>query len=303
MIQEALPAATNAVKTAYDRFTEPLFSIGEASFSAAGIVKLLVFLVLTFWFSRLLRRFLGRRFLPRFGVEKGAAYAIGNLASYLFITGGLLIGLQTSGIDLSAITVALGALGVGIGFGLQTIVSNFVSGLILLMERPIQVGDRIQIGDLHGQVTRIRPRATDVLTNDNIAVIVPNSEFISNQVINWTHTDPKMRIRVPVGVAYGSDVETVRKALLEAADAADGVLKDPKPNVRFTSFGDSSLNFEVLVWTTELIQRRGECISRVNFAIHAALERHGVQIPFPQRDLHVKGPVPVRLEEGASTPS
>jgi len=281
------------LRTAYGWLIEPFATIGKTPISATTVLKFLVFLVLVFWSARTIRRVLSRRVLPRFGVEAGAAYALGNLTSYAVLTIGLLIGIQTAGIDLSTLTVLAGALGVGIGFGLQTMASNFVSGLILLLERPIQVGDRIQVGELHGRVIRIRARATEILTNDNISVIVPNHEFTSQRVINWSHGDAKIRIRVPVGVAYGSDVGRVRTALLEAADNVPAVLKEPEPRVRLTGFGDSSIDFEILVWTRELLQRRGECISRVNFAIHDSLRRHGIQIPFPQRDLHLKsGPLP-----------
>jgi small-conductance mechanosensitive channel len=269
-------------------WSEPLFTLGEQSFSPLGIVKLLVFFVLLAWTSRLMRRWLSRRALPRFHVEPGAAFAIANLTSYAFVVLGVMVGLQTAGINLSSFAVILGALGVGIGFGLQTIASNFVSGLILLFERPIQVGDRIQLEQLHGQVVRIRARATEVLTNDNIAVIVPNSEFVSQRVVNWSRGGAKMRLRLPVGVAYGSDVDLVRRALLDAAASVDAVLETPAPSVRLKRFGESSLDFELLVWTSELLHRRGECESRVNFAILASLLRHGIGIPFPQREVHLR---------------
>lgn len=269
-------------------WSEPLFTVGEQAFSPLGVAKLLAFFILVAWTSRLLRLWLSRRALQRFGVEPGAAFAIANLTSYAFAVLGFMIGLQTAGVDLSSLAVILGALGVGIGFGLQTIASNFVSGLILLFERPIQVGDRIQLEQLHGRVVRIRARATEVLTNDNISVIVPNSEFVSQRVINWSRGGASMRVRVPVGVDYGSDVDLVQRALLEAAASVEAVLKEPAPSVRLKRFGESSLDFELLVWTSELLQRRGECESRVHFAILASLLRHGIGIPFPQRDVHLR---------------
>ncbi|HXH28844.1 MAG TPA: mechanosensitive ion channel domain-containing protein [Candidatus Polarisedimenticolia bacterium] len=276
--------------------THPLFTVGNVSFTAGSLVKLVLYLVLLAWFSRLLRRVLIRRVFPRFGVETGMAHALGSIVSYAVVGLGVLVGLNAAGVNLSTLTVLFGALGVGIGFGLQTIASNFVSGLIILLERPIQVGDRIQVGALNGRVVRINFRATEVLTNDNIAVIVPNSEFISQQVINWSHGGNWIRIRVPVGVAYGSDVEQVRRALLEAAGSVGAMLKNPPPHVRLTDFGDSSINFELLGYTSELLHQRGQFISLVNFAVHAALKRHGIQIPFPQRDLHLRSAVPLGLE-------
>jgi small-conductance mechanosensitive channel len=281
--------------------TYPLFTVGNVSFSTGSLMKLLLYVVVLAWFSRLLRRLLIRKVFPRFKVETGMAHALGSIASYAVVGLGLLVGLNAAGVNLSTLTVLFGALGVGIGFGLQTIASNFVSGLIILLERPIQVGDRIQVGALNGRVVRINFRATEVLTNDNIAVIVPNSEFITQQVINWSHGGNWIRIRVPVGVAYGSDVEKVQEALLEAAGAVDAMLKDPPPHVRLTGFGDSSINFELLGYTSELLHQRGQFISRVNFAVHASLQRHGIQIPFPQRDLHLRSAVPLALHppEGA----
>ncbi len=272
----------------YEWLTAPLFSIGKESFSAANVLKLVLFLMLLAWAARALRRILVRRVFPRTQVDPATALAISSLIFYGFLSLGILVGLQAAGIDLSTLTVLFGALGVGIGFGLQTIASNFVSGLIILFERPIRIGDRIQVGDLHGRVVRIRARATEVVTNDGISVIVPNSEFVSQRVVNWSHGDDKIRIRVPVGVSYGSDPERVRQALLEAAGSVDAVLKDPPPRVRLKEFGDSAIEFELLGWTTELLHARGEFVSRVNFAIHAALERHGIEIPFPQRVVHLR---------------
>ena len=283
-------------------FTEPLFTIGDSAFSASDILKILFFFVLITWAARFTRRLLIQRVFPRAHVDLGTAHAVANIVSYIIITLGLLVGLQASGIDLSTLTVIFGAIGVGVGFGLQTIVSNFISGLIILFERPIKVGDRIQVGDLTGRVFRIRARATEVVTNDGIAVFVPNSEFISQQVINWSHGSDRIRIRVPVGVAYGSDIYQVREALLEAASNVNVVLKDPPPTVRLTGFGASSIDFELLGWTTELLHYRGQFISRVNFAIHDALEKHGIQIPFPQRDLHLRTALPIQISSSEAPP-
>lgn len=284
---------------AYRWLTEPLFTVGDAAFSAAGLLKLLVYFAILVWVARLLRRALAKRVFPRAHLDVGTSEAIAGITFYVVVTLGTLVGLQVSGIDLSTLTVLLGAIGVGLGFGLQTIVSNFISGLIILFEQPIRVGDRVQLGDLDGRVSRIGARATEIVTNDEICVIVPNSEIISQRVINWSHGEDRIRIPVPIGVAYDSDVEQVRSALLEAALSVDAVLQEPPPIVRLKAFGDSAIEFEVLGWTRELLQARGEFISRVNFAIHAALKKHGIAIPFPQRDLHVKSssPLPVVIRD------
>jgi small-conductance mechanosensitive channel len=272
--------------------TEPLFTIGNASFSASGLIKLFVFLALLGLVTHFLRRALLRRVFPKARIDPGTAYAIGNLVSYLFITIGLLVGLQASGIDLSALTVLFGAVGVGVGFGIQTIMSNFISGLIILFEQPIRVGDHIQVGDLDGKVIRIRARATEIQTNSEISVIVPNSEFITQRVINWSLGSDRIRMSIPVRVAYGSDVEKVREALLEAATSVEVVLDQPPPTVRLTAFADSGIDFELLAWTREMLQRPRAFRSRMNFAIHASLKRHNIAIPLPQREIHFRGAVP-----------
>jgi len=203
---------------------------------------------------------------------------------------GLMIILQSAGIDMSTITVLAGALGVGIGFGLQNITSNFISGLIILFERPIKVGDRIEVGDISGDVVNISMRATTVVTNDNISVIVPNSDFISSRVINWSHNDRNVRFNVEVGVSYNEDPEKIKNILLSVANDNSAVLKNPEPDVIFTEFGDSSLNFNLRVWTTELIQKPHTLRSQLYFEIFKRFREEGIEIPFPQRDLHIKNP-------------
>ncbi len=288
--------------TFYFWVTQPLFSFGDASISVGTLLKLGFLFAMVALVAGTVRRLLARRIFPRLRIERGLAYALSNIAFYIFVVLGTFISLEATGVDLSAITVLFGALGVGIGFGLQTIVSNFVSGLILLLERPIQVGDHIEMGSLHGTVTRIQMRATEVLTNDNIAVIVPNNELTGQQVINWSRGGDTIRIRIPVGVSYGSDVKKVSAALMEAAAAVPEMLKHPAPHVRLTGFGDSSIDFELLGWTRELLQRRGLFISRVNYAIHEALRQNGIEIPFPQRDLHIRTSIPLPLADRGTTP-
>jgi small-conductance mechanosensitive channel len=194
------------------------------------------------------------------------------------------------------LAVIAGALGVGIGFGLQNIVSNFVSGLILLTERPIQIGARVDVGGTMGDVIRIGARSTTIVTNDNITIIVPNSEFITGRVINWSIGDPKVRFRIPIGVSYGSDPRVVERLLIEVAEANPHVLKNPEPTVRFVECADSSLNFELRVWSVDMVTRPGALRSELNFAIWDKFKQHGIEIPFPQRDLHLKDPVQVEVK-------
>lgn len=184
-----------------------------------------------------------------------------------------------------------GAVGIGVGFGLQNVVSNFLAGVIIMFERPIKIGDRIVVGEVEGNVVEIGARGTTVLNNDHIAVIVPNSRFITEDVINWKYNDDKVRFRIPVSVAYGSDARQVERALLELAAANADVLADPPPAVRFIAFGDDGLLFELRAWSTSLVDRKGLLISQLNFAIYERFQREGIEFPFPQRDLHLKSGV------------
>ncbi|MGF1678942.1 MAG: mechanosensitive ion channel family protein [Candidatus Methylacidiphilales bacterium] len=243
-------------------------------------------------FSILLRRWLLAHLFNRIQIDAGNRFAILALTRYFFWGIALLVGLTGMGFNLSSLAVILGALSVGIGFGLQNIFQNFVSGLILLFEQPIRAGDYVDLGDLSGKIERISIRSTTVLTNDNISVIVPNSELVTGRVVNWSHGSPEVRMRIPIGVSYGSDVEKVKQVLLEVARRTPDVLEYPAPAVYFRSFGDSSLNFELGIWRNTVGIRPLTMISNINFGILAAFREHGINIPFPQRDVHLKGGLP-----------
>ena len=207
---------------------------------------------------------------------------------------GTLIVLQAWGIDVRTLAIAGSVLGVGVGFGLQNLANNFVSGLVLNLERPIRPGDFINLGDLTGTVDRIGARCTLIRTLDHLTILVPNSRLLENEVINWSHGDPMSRLHLPVGVAYGSPTRQVRRALLDAALENPNVLRDPRPQVQFKGFGESALDFELLVWTADP-RGQQELKSDLNFRIEASLARQGIQIPFPQRDLHLRSPQLDRL--------
>lgn len=204
---------------------------------------------------------------------------------------GLLVLVQTAGIDLTTFNVLAGTVGIGVGFGLQTVVSSFISGLIIMFERPIKIGDRIVVSGVEGNVIEIGARATTVLNNDNIAVIVPNSKFITEEVVNWKYNDARVRFRVPVAVAYGSDSRQVEKALLEIAEANEDVLDFPAPVVCFLAFGDDGLSFDLRVWSASHVDRKGRLISSLNHEIYARFQNDGIEFPFPQRDLHIRSGV------------
>lgn len=266
----------------------PLFKIGPAEISVWTIIYLSVFLFILIYLSGKLKRWiLARPFLEK-KTDVGARQAAASIFRYVIITIGAIIILQTAGIDLSALTIIFGALGVGVGFGLQGITNNIVSGLIILFERPIKVGDRIEVGNVTGDVVSISPRATTIVTNDNIAIIVPNSELISSKVINWSYTTNDVRFNIHVGVSYSSDPEVVRRLLVEVAEAHPGVLTHPKPDVIFAEFGDSSLKFNLRVWTREYTTKPFILQSELNYAISKKFKENGIEIPFPQRDIHIR---------------
>lgn len=265
-----------------------LFQLGENPFSLKTILILILSLSLVFVISSWIGKLLSKKILPRYGIDVGISHSIATIVKFILIVLGLLIIMQTSGINLSSIGILLGALGVGIGFGLQNITSNFISGIIILFERPVKVGDRIEIDDLTGNVIEISARATTILTNDNITVIVPNSDFINTRVINWSHNDKKIRLSFSVGVSYNENPDRIRSLLIEIARQHPGVLQTPSPSVLFDEFGESSLNFKVLVWTTDYINIPKVLKSDLYYEIFRKFREQHIEIPYPQRDLHVR---------------
>ncbi len=256
--------------------------------SLLQIFLLVALLVGVFWASSRTKRVLFNRFLVNSGLNRSLQYAISQIASNAVLVIGIIIVLENTGIHLGALTVFAGAVGVGVGFGLQNIASNFISGLVILAERPITIGDRVEVAGVAGQVQHIRARSTIILTNDNISMIVPNTKFIDSPVTNWTYGDPRVRFRVPVGVAYGSDVERVREALVSAGREHPQALQEPEPSVFLKQFGESSIDFELVVWSSEMSHRPSRFKSDLNFLIERKLREAGIEIPNPQRDLHIR---------------
>ncbi len=265
-----------------------IFTLGEASITPLNIIYLIVLTGLLFWLSNKFKNLFVERVLGKTHLDLGARVAIGTIIRYVVLLVGFLIIVQTVGINLTTLNVLAGAVGIGVGFGLQNVASNFISGLIILFERPVKVGDRIQVGDVDGKVTGIGARSTTVRTNDNITIIVPNSKFIEENVVNWSFANQSVRFRVPIGVAYDSDLHLVKKLLLEVAEENADVLRDPKAAVRLIEFGDSAINLELWVWTKEKLQRKTVFISALNFAIWEKFRANDIEIPFPQTDLHIK---------------
>ena len=237
--------------------------------------------------SRVVRFVLMEDVFTRVRTGRGIPYAVSSTAHYVILFGGFLLALAAAGIDMSRFTLLAGAFGVGIGFGLQNVVNNFVSGLILLYERPIQVGDVIDMGDLFGNVRRIGIRSSTVRSFSGAEVIVPNADLISQRVINWTLSDKTRRVEVPIGVKYGTDPEKVLALLKQVAEENERVSRYPAPQALFRGHGDSSLDFELRVWIPD-IDQWFLVESELNTAINRALAEAGIEIPFPQRDLHLR---------------
>ncbi len=256
--------------------------------SLIQIFLLIGLLMVVFWISSRTKRFLFTRLLADSGLDRSLQYAISQIVANIVLVIGVFVVLENTGIHLGALTVFAGAVGVGVGFGLQNIASNFISGLVILAERPITIGDRVEVAGIAGQVQQIRARSTVILTNDNITMIVPNTKFIDSPVTNWTYGDPRVRFRLPVGIAYGSDVQKAKEALLAAARENPHTLTEPAPNVFLERFGDNALEMELVVWSMEMSSRPRSYKSDLNFAIERKLREAGIEIPFPQRDMRIR---------------
>ncbi len=265
----------------------PIFKVKETPITIVSVFILLVILWGVYAVSKLTKKVLLKKVFPKAQMELGTQYTLARLSQYLLMTLGIIFAFQFIGIDLSGLTVIFGLLSVGIGFGLQNLTSNFVSGIIVLFERPISVGDRVLINGIEGDVTEINIRSTKIQSVNNISYIVPNADFVSGTVVNYSHGDKRIKEDIDVGVAYSSDVEKVRSVLFEVAEANKDVLKFPEPEVFFMNFGESSLDFRLRIWIDDP-KRRPAIHSDINFAIVEAFRKHGIEIPFPQRDVWMR---------------
>jgi potassium-dependent mechanosensitive channel len=272
--------------------SQPVVSFRERSYSPIDLLEVPAVFVAAWIGARIATSLLKRHVLGAAGVERGIQEAVALLARYALLLLASLFILQAWGFDVSSLAVVAGVLGVGVGFGLQNIANNFVSGLIVNLERPVQIGDFIRVGEWTGTVERIGPRCVEIRTPDRVSILVPNARFLETEIVNWSHGDPVTRVHVKIGVAYGSDVAQVRAALLEAARGHPDILIDPRPRVRLASFGESALDFELLVWT-RTPRKQEHLKSDLHFRIEATFRRHGIEIPFPQWDLNLRS---TRLE-------
>ncbi|MDX2415015.1 MAG: mechanosensitive ion channel, partial [Bacteroidales bacterium] len=257
----------------------------ETSFG--DLLLFILILVITIWLSRLIKIIIDGEIAPRVKMKRGVPGAMSLLLRIGIITIGFIFAAGAAGFGMDRLTILLGALGVGIGFGLQNIFNNLVSGIILAFERPIQEGDIIEVGELWGTVKEIGIRSSTLFTFDGAEVIVPNGNLISKELINWTLTDRNRRVEAIVGVAYGTDPELVLGILNEVALNNEEIKQEPAPLALFTGFGESSLDFRLLFWINRA-DNRFLIQSEINVAVNNALKAAGIEIPFPQQDLHIR---------------
>jgi small-conductance mechanosensitive channel len=267
-----------------------LFNLQDTPVTIMSLVIFIIFLTVFLILGSFTRRFLQGNFLDKFDIEAGLKYTLGRVAQYIIVVLGVLISFQFVGIDLTSLAVIFGLLSVGIGFGLQNITANFISGLIIMFERPISVGDRVDVAGIEGDVIEISIRSTKIRTLNNISIIVPNTQFVESNVINFSHGDPTFRLDIEVGVSYSSDLDKVLKALNEVADEHPKVMKSPKHQVHLTNFGDSSWDMQLRIWIPN-VKERYVLRNEFNQAIVRKFEEYEIEIPFPQRDLHVRSSV------------
>lgn len=301
--EEAQQSSFSAiVKKVIDVLNTPFINPqgGQFSVSIMSLFLLVLIIILASRVSRYVQRFLEKRVLPRFHhIDVGLRYTLLRILHYIIMILAVLWAVKLGfSVDLTGVAVILGFLSVGIGFGLQYIASDLASGFILLFERPLRVGDRLKLGDIEGRVDSIRLRSTTLTTNDDVTVIVPNSELVRGKVVNWSYCN-RVRIRVPVGAAYGSDVRKVTDALIEAARSAERTMKDPPPKVYLKGFGDSAIDFELLVWIDKPHDHQ-QIRSDINYEIERLFREQEIEIPFPQRDLHLRSSSIEIAQNGAS---
>ncbi|MEC4817654.1 MAG: mechanosensitive ion channel [Scytonema sp. PMC 1069.18] len=275
--------------------TEPVISLGDNSYSVINIIILIALFFGLLAVAGAVTNLMRSRILRITSVSRGVQESIAVLINYSLIFIGTVVLLQIWGLDISSLAIVASILGVAIGFGLQGIARELVSGLVITFERSIEIGDFVQFGEFMGTVERLNARSTCIRTLDDIVVIVPNSRLLEKEVVNWNHRSSASRIVLPVRVAYGSSLSTVRSALLKVAQESSDILKQPAPKVWFKGFGDDSLDFQLLVWISQP-RKQFQIKSDLYFQIEEILREHQIRIPFPQRSLHVKsGSLPLEL--------
>lgn len=277
-----------------------LFTIKDTPVTLLTIFIFLLIIIGFSLFASFIKRTLHKKILPGFIKDNGLRYTLARMSQYVIVIFGFYFSFQFLGIDLTGLAVIFGFLSVGIGFGLQSITSNFIAGLIVLFERPISVGDRIIINGIECDVQEINIRSTTVLSINNISIIVPNSDFVSKEVVNYSYGDPTFRLDIDVGISRNSDLEIVFKALNEVAEAHEQVLKFPKHDVHLRSFGESAWNIKLLVWMAD-VKNQYIVLNELNQAIVHKFREYNIEMPFPQRDLRFRSTMSIERIETKET--
>ncbi len=270
--------------------------LGEVRISILGVIKAAVALAVLLWLAGTVSGLVERRLSAMPGISAAAGVLFGKIFRIVLVTVAILVGLDSVGIDLTAFAVFSGAIGLGIGFGLQKVFSNLISGMILLMDRSVKPGDVIAVGNSFGWINALHARYVSVITRDGIEHLIPNEELISQRVENWSHTHRRVRLRMPIGINYDADVHKAMELTIEAANEVERVLNDPAPVCRLMGFGDNAVDLELRVWITDPQRGVANITSGVLLRIWDLFAKNGIDFPFPQRDLHIKSAVPFRLE-------
>jgi small-conductance mechanosensitive channel len=292
----APPEAENLLHLIYKIWHFPIAEIDKQPLTVSSLVIGVILLLIGIKVSRTLSNQFGKKVLPRFHMEQGATSALQSLAYYALLILSVLFAMSVTGIPFTALTVIGGAVAIGIGFGSQNIVANFISGLILLIERPIRVGDMVEVEGHAGLVKHIGARSTQIKTFTGVDIIVPNSFFLEKAVVNWTYDDDMSWTTITVGVAYGSPAEDVAKLLMRAAEAHDKVIKDPFPFVNFSDFGDNALIFKLSVaLKMRSLKDRADVESDLRFTIERLFRDNAISMPYPQRDVHFDTTKPLEV--------
>lgn len=283
------PSSDTALNQILQILKHPFLTMGDFSISAFSMFYFVILFTALYYVSSRVRQFTIRR-LSRHKRYNPNIEPVATIAHYLILAIGLMVILQSTGIDMSSFAFLAGAIGVGLGFGLQGITNNLLSGLIILFEQPIKVGDRVEVKEITGQVVRIGMRASTVLTNDNISIIIPNSDFIASKVINWSHTDQVIRLRIPITVTANSDPHQVIEILQNMLETLPGVDTSQVQDVVLDSFGDRSIKFYMRVWTHEYLKRPGMIRHRINLAAWDALKKNNIELSYTQMSIRVVEP-------------
>lgn len=282
--------------------SQPVLKLGNTGLTWWSLLYLAVLTGLLLIFTGKMQRFIVKQAETRTNFDVGTAHGISTVLRYVMIGVGFLVILQSAGVDLSSLTIIAGAIGLGLTVGLQSLTSNLVSGVTLFTERPVKIGDRVEVDGTVGDITNITFRATTVLTDENIEIIVPNSQFITKKVTNWSHSSPNIRLTLPMMVSYKTDPRRVKALVEEVARRHEGVLAEPVPELIFSGFAESALRFELWVWTCDYTRRPLVLKSNLYYEIFERLKSEGIEIPFPQRDIHIRtGALPNGDWAGQST--